>query len=1447
MRNPAPQLIKVLFFFFSISIYTPAFSQINSSGLLFDGFDDYATIPQNNAYNLGTGDFTIETWVRMYFYQKNIIQYAYLLTNNTGAGGISIFLGITHNFVVTIGPDSYNFTHNLNDNLCHHIALVRSGTSVMFYVDGNLMQTVTKPAVSNVGITANAIRLGTDIMFGNSFYTGFIHELRFWNIARSQANIQSTMNIGLTGSESGLIGYWKCNDLSGQVINDYSPTNNDGQRGSGPVSDLQDPEFIPGCSNCSLPSSGTITAGGPTSFCQGGSVVLTAPPGYTYYWIGQVPYPSNNRNQTFTATGPGNYACIIGNNCGNIISNFIQVSIITGTAIVTALGPTTYCAPGSVTLNANTGTGLTYQWGNDNVAIPGATTSSYTVTNQSGHYYCTVTTGGCSTTSNVITISVVTSVPQASISANGLTTFCPGGNVSMIANSGTGFTYQWRQNATPIPGATSQLYSTGGAGSYDCLVTNICGTATSNSVAVNYSTTCSGGLLFSSSNNNRVTINNNAAYNFGTGDFTIETWVKAAVGQTNSFPTIISNRQTTISGFRIFLSNGRFRIQLGSVSTFEVGPLLTDNNCHHLALTRSGTTVYMYVDGILEFTQTGMNQDVSTTHAMWIGADEPAAPLNFNGVINDVRLWNISKTQAQIQASRNIYLTGAEAGLAGYWKMNDGSGQTVQDFSAALNNGVLGSTSAVESIDPAFTTTGCIPACTTTASISNGGPTTFCSPGSVTLNANTGTGLSYQWRLNGVNISGGTTSSYVAAASGNYNCIVTSTCGNATSNSITVTVNSAPPATISAGGPTTFCSPGSVTLNANTGTGLSYQWRSNGVDISAATNSSYVVSASENYDCVVSNVCGNVASNSIHVVAAILPTAIIIAGGPVTFCAPGSVTLSEITGIGVTYQWRLNSVNISGATAFSYVASAGGNYDCIVSNICGNVPSNSIAVTVNNPPAAIITAGGPTTFCSPGSVTLSANTGTGLTYQWRRNGGNISGATSSSYVVSIGAIYDCVVSNVCGSTSSNSFFVIVNLAPIATITAGGPVTFCSPGSVTLSANTGTGLTYQWRLSSVNISGATASSYVVSASGNYNCIISNTCGSVSSNSIVITVNSLPTASITAGGAVTFCAPSTVTLNANTGTGVTYQWKQNGSNISGATTSSYIANASGNYTCLVSNSCGGVTSNSIAVTVNAIPATPGSITGPATGVCSSVKTYSISAVAGATGYTWSPPAGATVTSGQGTISAGITFTGTFSGGLISVSASNGCGSSLLSSLTVTGAPAQPGTITGLVSVCHNQNNVSYSIVAVASATSYTWTVPAGAQIKTGQGTRTIKVRFGNSAGNITVKANNGCGSSPLRTLAIAMPCRESEDGLLENNFDITVYPNPTGMQFTFRIDAPGIDKYNLRIFDLTGRMVESFENLSVKEKFSCGDKLKSGIYIGEIMLGDTRRLLRLIKSE
>ncbi len=169
----------------------------------------------------------------------------------------------------------------------------------------------------------------------------------------------------------------------------------------------------------------------------------------------------------------------------------------------------------------------------------------------------------------------------------------------------------------------------------------------------------------------------------------------------------------------------------------------------------------------------------------------------------------------------------------------------------------------------------------------------------------------------------------------------------------------------------------------------------------------------------------------------------------------------------------------------------------------------------------------------------------------------------------------------------------------------------------------------------------------------------------------------------------------------------------------------------------------------------PATPGAISGEFNAACAnSSGPYSVPAVQGMT-YNWTPPPGATITSGQGTAAVVVNFSGSFTSGNIQVTASNACGTSSVRKRLIYSTPPTPGTINGdLFGVC-DQTAIQYSIAGVAGI-DYQWTVPPGAVITNGQGTASITVDFTNSAatGTITVIAVNACGNSAPRSKAVKL---------------------------------------------------------------------------------------------
>ncbi len=214
------------------------------------------------------------------------------------------------------------------------------------------------------------------------------------------------------------------------------------------------------------------------------------------------------------------------------------------------------------------------------------------------------------------------------------------------------------------------------------------------------------------------------------------------------------------------------------------------------------------------------------------------------------------------------------------------------------------------------------------------------------------------------------------------------------------------------------------------------------------------------------------------------------------------------------------------------------------------------------------------------------------------------------------------------------------------------------------------------------------------------------------------------------------------------------------VSGSGTNSVVVNfgsSDGNIAVYASNDCGTSASPAtISITMTHPPLMPGSITGPSAICESATESYSISAVTGASSYTWTLPSGAFISSGYGTNSVNITFAS--SSGTVCVTADNSCGSSEPQCMPVTVfgslSGVLPGAITGSSAVCSGGTDISYSISEMPDATSYSWTVPSGASIVSGGGTNAIVVDFGTTSGNVSVTASNSCGTSDARTLAVAV---------------------------------------------------------------------------------------------
>ena len=450
------------------------------------------------------------------------------------------------------------------------------------------------------------------------------------------------------------------------------------------------------------------------------------------------------------------------------------------------------------------------------------------------------------------------------------------------------------------------------------------------------------------------------------------------------------------------------------------------------------------------------------------------------------------------------------------------------------------------------------------------GDTMICPGGYVDLTANTGDSLTYQW-YDGGPIAGAVASSYVATAAGVYEVRVRNGLGcTLLSAPVSVTING-DTAYISAAGNTT-CSGSPLTLYANAGAGLSYQWQLNGSSITGAVGSTYnVTDSSGNYTVVVTNSTGCLAVSAAYSVTVNpVPVPTVTASGALTFCAGGSVTFTADTtgGSGYSYQWYSAPGGlISGADSNSFTTSATGSYWVEETNSDGcngaTIPANVIVVSL---PDASITPSGPLTFCSGGNVILTAGSA-GDSYQWYNDGVAIPGATNQSYTDTASGNFTVFVTGGaptgCTSlTSAATTVLVVSTPEVIPLTS---TTFCWGGGVTLTVNVVSataGLTYRWYYDGSPIPGATSAVYTTSVPGLYSCLISDGSCNAATSTVPVTENPLPNPVVTFDGN---------TLHAQNYY-VSYQWYENTTAVAGATDSTDIPSTDGNYAVAVTDTNG-----------------------------------------------------------------------------------------------------------------------------------------------------------------------------------------------------------------------------------------------------------------------------------
>jgi hypothetical protein len=362
------------------------------------------------------------------------------------------------------------------------------------------------------------------------------------------------------------------------------------------------------------------------------------------------------------------------------------------------------------------------------------------------------------------------------------------------------------------------------------------------------------------------------------------------------------------------------------------------------------------------------------------------------------------------------------------------------------------------------------------------------------------------------------------------------------------------------------------------------------------------------------------------------------------------------------------------------------------------------------------------------------------------------------------------------------------------------------GSIALTATGGTApISFRWtstdgyKSNLEDISSLKPSTYTVTVNSGGGC--STNASYVISQPDVLQVNLAADPMTCRGGTTTLHVNATGGTQPYTGTGdftVNSGWKT--------------------YTITDVNGCSGHAGLTVTNGSLTAPIKPASVTGAnadATGLCGGGDfNYSVSKVADATSYSWTPPAGCTVSNANSDGSNVILHApANFNSGVLTVKAMNACGSSNPQSKSLIDIPAKPGAVSGPSSVKANQTSLKYSVPFMAGV-KYVWTVPARATITAGQNTSTIIVTWGTTAGNVAVSTVNDCGSSTYKSgmyvnMAAGFELRSLSDQQAQTPevtlHGTTIYPNPAKDVATLWFNSSKQFSISVQIFDMAGKRV------------------------------------------
>lgn len=641
--------------------------------LAFDGVDDAVVVPDNDAISFGTSTadrpITIELWFR-----PDVMGRSQLIGKWGESNNQEYRLHIVSGFFrfdlrdESARASAYVLTQNAYAlaGTWHHLAVTYDGrggplaaNGIAMYLDGQPIALVANNNAAYVAMEnlAAPLQIGRQ---GPSWiqYPGGLDEIRLWTVQRSASQIQGVMNAELTGSEPGLVGYWRFSEGAGLTTGDGAASHqvanlvNGTQWASGGPLAPRNADITPPVIG-SVVTSGTTATGTHVSFQTDEPTSASV----AYSATGACPCTT----VVSPATGTSHNVALTGLASSTTYTFTVRATDAAGNAATTA--PFLVTTPALVDTTPPT---VTLTWPASGTTVAGTVTMQATATDNIGVATVLFRVDGVAVGA-ALTVGPYVATWNTMAAANGTHTVSI--EARDVANNSSAVSVVVTVQNAPPSGNPNYL-------TFDGV-------------------------------DDAAVVPDHDAISFGTGTadrpLTVELWFR---------PDVMGRSQllgkwgeSSNQEYRLHIVSGWFRFDLRDESARASAYVLTQHayalagTWHHLAVTYDGRGGATAADGIAMYLDGQPIPLVANNNPAYVAMENLVAPLQigrqgpswiqYGGGLDEIRLWAVQRTVGQIQAAMTTELSVTEPGLVGYWQFNEGTGTTTGNGAASGVGGTL--------------------------------------------------------------------------------------------------------------------------------------------------------------------------------------------------------------------------------------------------------------------------------------------------------------------------------------------------------------------------------------------------------------------------------------------------------------------------------------------------------------------------------------------------------------------------------------------------------------------------------------------------------------------------------------------------------------------------------------------------------------------------------------